>query len=85
MPTLPVARLGDLTLVFQDVITDGSPDVFVNNLPVARMLDPVSEASVLIVSGSLSVFVNNLPIARMTDPTLTDVIGPDVSLDVFAG
>ena len=102
--TLPVARMLDLSTVDPCGApprpnTEGSGNVFVNNIPVhlmgmlwAKHACPGSSPHPSppfvfdsTVSGSSSVFVNGIPLARMTDPiSCGSVIGAG-SGNVFAG
>jgi uncharacterized Zn-binding protein involved in type VI secretion len=80
---LGVARVGDKTIFWDHVIVQGSPNVFTNNLPTARLTDELDFGT--IEEGAPTVFANNLPIARLFDATSDDIIGPDVSTNVFIG
>lgn len=81
MSARPAARAGDIHACPQlterpsphvgGPITDGSRDVFINNLPAARAGDPTTCDGPLgaeVEDGSPGVFINRQPAARVADP-----------------
>ena len=64
------------------LITQGSPDVFVEGLPAVRVGDPVMPhdyhtGTYQVAQGSSTVFVNGLPMARLGDiSNCGDVLNP---------